>query len=209
VAKRLLRREHIVSASLVGAVVVVIGFASGLGARPGSGAEAAQLPGDNEQPAPTAPVTTTQTQPAQGGSRNQSGGGSRNGGGAGPVTTAPPATTGTHHTGQPTTPPVTTTPPPTGTTPPVQCDPGLVPAALDTLHRRARPPRARPGLYTCRAAGTAGGHPARPAHRHLPGTNDNTDGPNDHDRTVRTRRMTVEGAAMRQAAPATRTWQGG
>lgn len=132
-AKRLLRREHIVSASLVGAVVVVIGFASGLGSRPGSGAEAAQLPGDNEQPAPTAPVTTTQTQPAQGGSRNQSGSGSRNGGGAVPVTTAPPATTGTHHTGHPTTPPVTTTPPPTGTTPPVSCDPGLVPAALDTL----------------------------------------------------------------------------
>ena len=132
-AKRLLRREHIVAASLVGAVVVVIGFASGLGSRPGSGAEAAQLPGDNEQPATTAPVTTTQTQPPQGGSRNQSGSGSRNGGGAVPVTTAPPATTGTHHTGHPTTPPVTTTPPPTGTTPPVPCDPGLVPAALGTL----------------------------------------------------------------------------
>lgn len=132
-AKRLLRREHIVAASLVGAVVVVIGFASGLGSRPGSGAEAAQLPGDSEPPAATTPVTTAQTQPPQGGPRNSGSGPRGGGGGVVPVTTAPPATTGTHHTGHPTPPPTTTTPPPTSTTPPAPCDPGLVPAALDTL----------------------------------------------------------------------------
>jgi hypothetical protein len=132
VAKRLLRREHIVAASLVGAVVVVIGFASGLGSRPGSDAEAAQLPADTEQPAATTPAPTTQTQPRQGGTRNTSGG-SRNGGGAVPVPAVPPPTTGTHHTGHPAPPPTTTTPPPTSTPPPAPCDPGLVPAALDTL----------------------------------------------------------------------------
>jgi hypothetical protein len=135
VAKRLLRREHIVAASLVGSVVVVIGFASGLGTRPGTGASAAPAPGGEAgPPVATAPPQTTQTQPRQGGggSGGGGGGGSANypgGGGAVlPVTTMP--TVPPSH-GHPTTP---TTPPPTGTTPPpTTCDPGLVPVALDTL----------------------------------------------------------------------------
>jgi hypothetical protein len=132
VAKRLLRREHIVAASLVGSVVVVIGFASGLGTRPGTGASAAPAPGgEAEPPVATAPPQTTQTQPRQGGG-GSSGGGSANypgGGGAVlPVTTVP--TVPPSH-GHPTT---STTPPPTSTTPPpTTCDPGLVPVALDTL----------------------------------------------------------------------------
>lgn len=130
-AKRLLRREHIVAASLVGSVVVVIGFASGLGTRPGTGASAAPAPGDAaEPPVATAPPQTTQAQPRQSG--GSSGGGHSGGGGGGgavlPVTTVPTVTP-TH--GHPTTP--TTTTPPTGTTPPTTCDPGLVPAAVGTL----------------------------------------------------------------------------
>lgn len=130
-AKRLLRREHIVAASLVGSVVVVIGFASGLGTRPGTGASAAPAPGDAaEPPVATAPPQTTQAQPRQSGGGGTSGGHGGGGGGAVlPVTTVPTVTP-TH--GHPTT-PTTTTPPTTGTTPPATCDPGLVPAAVGTL----------------------------------------------------------------------------
>jgi len=133
VAKRLLRREHIVAASLVGSVVVVIGFASGLGTRPGTGANAAPAPGGDEHPVATAPAPTTQArQPTQ-----NTGGGTRyTGGGPGgaPVATAPVvAPTSTGHTAHPTTPPVTTTTPPGTTDPNAPCQPGLVPDALDTL----------------------------------------------------------------------------
>jgi len=133
VAKRLLRREHIVAASLVGSVVVVIGFASGLGTRPGTGASAAPAPGEGTAPpVATAPPQTTQTQPRQGGGGTNSGGGSGGGGGGAvlPVTTVPTVAP-TH--GHPTTAPTTTTPPTTGTTPPATCDPGLVLDALGTL----------------------------------------------------------------------------
>lgn len=133
-AKRLLRREHVVAASLVGAVVVVIGFASGLGSRPGTGASAAPepAPGGQEPPAATAPVTPAQAQPPQGGSPGYSGGGG--GGAAVPVTTMPAQPPGTGHTGHPTAPATTTTPPTTTTsTPGAPCEPGLVPTALDTL----------------------------------------------------------------------------
>jgi hypothetical protein len=135
VAKRLLRREHVVAASLVGAVVVVIGFASGLGSRPGTGASAAPAPGSNQEPpAATAPVTTAQTQPPQGGSPGYTGGGGGGGGGqAVPVTTLPALPPGTGHTGHPTAPPATTTPPATTLPPGMTCEPGLVPVALDTL----------------------------------------------------------------------------
>lgn len=131
-AKRLLRREHVVAASLVGAVVVVIGFASGLGSRPGTGASAAPAPGGTQEPpAATAPVTPAQTQPPQGGSPGYSGGGG--GGAAVPVTTRPAQPPGTGHTGHPTAPATTTTPPTTSTAPGTTCEPGLVPTALDTL----------------------------------------------------------------------------
>jgi hypothetical protein len=136
VAKRLLRREHIVAASLVGSVVVVIGFASGLGTRPGTGANAAPAPGGDEHPVATAPAPTTQAQPTQntGGGGTRYTGGSPGGGGGGiPVTTAPALPPGTDHTTHPTTPPATTTTPPGSTDPNAPCQPGLVPAALDTL----------------------------------------------------------------------------
>jgi hypothetical protein len=137
VAKRLLRREHIVAASLVGSVVVVVGFASGLGSRPGTGAEAAPAPGGGEDPVATAPpaTTTTPVRPTRAGTQptRSPGGG---GGGVIPVTTVPRLPPGTNHTAHPTapttTPPATTTPPGT-TTPPTPCQPGLVPAAVSTL----------------------------------------------------------------------------
>ncbi len=132
-AKRLLRREHIVAASLVGSVVVVVGFASGLGSRPGAGANAAPTPGGGDRPAVTAPAPTPAqpTQPAQ----PTRGGSTRNPGGvAVPVATATNRPPGTSHTGHPPSPPATTTPPPTSTTPPgTPCEPGLVPQAVDTL----------------------------------------------------------------------------
>jgi hypothetical protein len=164
VAKRLLRREHIVAASLVGSVVVVVGFASGLGSRPGTGASAAPAE-DQRQPAATAPVTTTQAQPPQGNSRGPSGGSPRpGGGGVAPVTTAPPTTTGTHHTGHPTPPPATT-PPPTSTTPPPACDPGLLPAAVETILDtvgRATAAIGLPGLGPSTVDPAAPGLPALP-----------------------------------------------
>lgn len=131
-AKRLLRREHIVAASLVGAVVVVVGFASGLGSRPGAGANAAPAPAPGQdQPA----VTTATTQPTRGGTTTRAGSSGGGGGVAVPVTTATNRPTGTNHTGHPPAPTTTTTPPPTtGTTPPgTPCEPGLVPEAVDTL----------------------------------------------------------------------------
>jgi len=125
-----LRREHIVAASLVGSVVVVIGFASGLGTRPGPDANAAPAHAgpEPEQPAATAPVTTTQT---PGGTHYPSGGG-----GPVPVATGPAVPPGTHYTGPQAPPPTsttvpTTTTPPTGTTP--SCEAGFVPEAVSTL----------------------------------------------------------------------------
>jgi hypothetical protein len=140
VAKRLLRREHIVAASLVGSVVVVVGFASGLGTRPGTspGADAAPAPG-GDTPVATAPPATTPPQPTRGG-------GSPPRAAVGnpvvvPVTPTPGLPPGTNHTAHPTTttkpptkPPTTTSPATTApTTPTTPCQPGLVPDALDTL----------------------------------------------------------------------------
>jgi hypothetical protein len=138
VAKRLLRREQIVAASLVGSVVVVVGFASGLGTRPGTGANAAPAPGGEENPVATAPPppTTTQTQPRRNSTQPPRTGGGSTGGGVIPVTTMPTLPPGTSHTGHPpapTTPPPTTTPPGTTPPPPTTCQPGLVPAAVTTL----------------------------------------------------------------------------
>jgi hypothetical protein len=138
VAKRLLRREHIVAASLVGSVVVVVGFASGLGTRPGTeaGGDAAREPG-GDTPVVTAPPVTTAPPPTRGDPTTIGG----RGPGVVPVTTAPAPPPGTNHTAHPTATPKpttkptmsTTSPPPATTTPPAPCQPGLVPEALDTL----------------------------------------------------------------------------
>ena len=116
------------AASLVGAVVVVIGFASGLGSRPGTESGAAPAPDDH--PPATAPVTTTQTQAPQ---AHSTGGGSSGGGGAVPVATEPQPPPGNDYTGHPMPPPPTTTTPPTTTPPTTPCQPGFVPTAVDTL----------------------------------------------------------------------------
>lgn len=55
-----LRRDHVIAASLAGAVVVVVGYASGIGLRPGGTADAATPPAvaDGGHPAtPEAPAT--------------------------------------------------------------------------------------------------------------------------------------------------------
>ena len=133
VAKMLLRREHVVAASLVGAVVVVVGFASGLGARP---VIAGQAPSDDDSAGavPSArPQQPQQDSPPQG-NPPRSGPPVRHtgsGGGANVPVTNPP---GTGHTGQPA-PPTTSAPPPAPTPPNPEnpCAPGLVPRSLDTL----------------------------------------------------------------------------
>ncbi|HEY2062667.1 MAG TPA: hypothetical protein VGH57_30145 [Amycolatopsis sp.] len=51
-----LRRDHVVAASLAAAVVVVVGYASGLGLRPGSVANAGSPPPTADGPAPSAPA---------------------------------------------------------------------------------------------------------------------------------------------------------
>ncbi|HEY4021025.1 MAG TPA: hypothetical protein VGM75_20215 [Pseudonocardiaceae bacterium] len=143
-AGTILRREHLVAACLVGTVVVVVGFASGLGlTKPAAtGAQATQNA--------TMPPMSQGTQPAG----PATDGGAGGGGGSGPVNyvgtpiglaAAPP---GVLVTGVPTTsdappttsetapPPTTTTmPPPTGT-PPATCEAGVLNALLsqaDTL----------------------------------------------------------------------------
>ncbi|WP_215547265.1 hypothetical protein [Amycolatopsis sp. CA-230715] len=51
-----LRRDHVIAASLAGAVVVVVGYASGIGLRPGTSAEATPpADGGQQQAAPAVP----------------------------------------------------------------------------------------------------------------------------------------------------------
>ncbi|MFJ9778776.1 hypothetical protein ACIRSS_04285 [Amycolatopsis sp. NPDC101161] len=55
-----LRRDHVIAASLAGAVVVVVGYASGIGLRPGGSADAATPPvvaDGGHQPVPETPGT--------------------------------------------------------------------------------------------------------------------------------------------------------
>jgi hypothetical protein len=58
-----LRRDHLIAASLTSAVVVVVGYASGLGLRPG-GAVAAQPPPAADVTQPATPTTPSGQQPA-------------------------------------------------------------------------------------------------------------------------------------------------
>jgi hypothetical protein len=58
-----LQREHVVAASLVGTVVVVLGFASGLGQVP-AGSESAAPPAAQKPPRETVPAKTTTPVPA-------------------------------------------------------------------------------------------------------------------------------------------------
>ncbi|MGW5720916.1 hypothetical protein ACWEVP_32410 [Amycolatopsis sp. NPDC003865] len=52
-----LRRDHVIAASLAGAVVVVVGYASGIGLRPGGAADAATPPAVADRGHPAAPET--------------------------------------------------------------------------------------------------------------------------------------------------------
>ncbi|MEV6828673.1 hypothetical protein [Amycolatopsis sp. NPDC051102] len=52
-----LRRDHVIAASLAGAVVVVVGYASGIGLRPGGAADAATPPVVADGGHPAAPET--------------------------------------------------------------------------------------------------------------------------------------------------------
>lgn len=133
--KRLLRREHVVAASLVGAVVVVVGYASGFGVRPTIDAGGAARNGGDvpeavrpQAPVPDPPPTSTvPAQPVANVIPN-------------PVVPRSPApTTEPAPPAQPQHPhPTVPAPPTTPTTPeqpppPPECAPGLVPVALDTL----------------------------------------------------------------------------
>ncbi|WP_130348394.1 hypothetical protein [Herbihabitans rhizosphaerae] len=142
---RILRREHIVAATLVGAVVVVLGFASGIGVRqsqasgtqppqqaapgntpgnepplPQAPPEAPpQIPLPGEQPLPVVPIALPpQTVPI-----------------VTPVPTVPPSvpepSPGPPHN-HPSPPPGSPTPPPPGPPPTPPCQPGWVPVWLDT-----------------------------------------------------------------------------
>lgn len=129
-SRRVFSREIVVAASLVGAVVVVVGYASGFGVRPIFGDQPAPGAGQAIATRPpatrtTAPVTTTppgQAAPANPAVPRQ----------VVPGTPLPRITTTTSttqpHPSQPTTPP-----PPTSPTSPPACQPGLVSGVLDTL----------------------------------------------------------------------------
>jgi hypothetical protein len=130
VSRRIFSREIVVAASLVGAVVVVVGYASGFGVRPIFGDRPAPGAGQaiaTRPPAPrtTAPVTTTtppgQPAPANPAVPRQVVPGT-------PLPRVTSTTSTTHpHPSQP------TTPPPPTTSPPPACQPGLVSGVLDTL----------------------------------------------------------------------------
>ena len=130
-----LRREHVVAACLVGTVVVVVGFASGLGLRAPTSAATEAAP----QPA-GAPRNPTVAQPPPGTAPiNYVGTPSGGGTGAppilGPLPDTPPVpTTSTFDT--PTTTPAVPPPPDKSTSPPQpspSCQPGLLSTVLDQV----------------------------------------------------------------------------
>src|SRR5256885_7931622 len=134
-SSRVFNREILVAASLVGSVVIVIGYASGFGVRPVFGAEA-QRPGGgpvvtNQPPVTTqAPVPTTTAAPPAAGNPVPRAVIPV----AGNTPAAPPVATQPAHPVEPTDPPATsTTPAVPGTPQPPPCQPRLLPAALDTL----------------------------------------------------------------------------
>ena len=140
-AGAILRREHLVAACLVGTVVVVVGFASGLGITnpAGVGPQA----GQNTAMPPMSPSTDPDSSGAGGGANGSGGGsggvnyvGTPGGLAVAPIGSSP----GIGDTVVPTSagsPPGTTTEPsPTGTpttttAPPATCEPGLLNALLD------------------------------------------------------------------------------
>jgi hypothetical protein len=125
-----LSREHLVAAGLVGTVVVVVGFASGLGLRqPSTDTAQAQQP---RHVTPTVPATTsvqTTSPPPMGG------GGGLSGGGPNPGIAVPQPVQMTSEPQfthpAPTTTSATTTTTPSPSLPP--CDPGLVRQLADTV----------------------------------------------------------------------------
>ncbi|HEY4458525.1 MAG TPA: hypothetical protein VGN81_29705 [Pseudonocardiaceae bacterium] len=172
----MVKREHVVAAGLVGTVVVVVGFASGLGIRqqPAAGATEAVPP-------VTAPSAGNDASPpaaagsAAGGSSGSGGGaGYYSSGGAGGVnyvgtpigggaTTASSPATDPPSTQPPTQPPTTpptsppTSPPTTGNPVP-GCQVGLVPAVLNTVtHAVVAVPVAGPALGTLGITDLGGG----------------------------------------------------
>ena len=138
-----LRRDHVIAASLAGAVVVIVGYASGLGLRPGTTAAAATppvadgrqyvmpatpdqqslpsgpLPSGTVPPLPAVPVDTGEAVAAQPSSPSIS---------DAQPTEAPPSIPATTST----TPPGTPAPPPPGTTVPA-CRPGVTQQVLDAV----------------------------------------------------------------------------
>lgn len=128
-----LKREHFVAAGLVGTVVVVVGFASGLGLRQPAPTTAQAQTRPAAPRVPPAAVQTTAPQPppvAPGG-----GGGGTSGGGAiplpQPIHVTPDPTTHSAHPMPPSTTTPTTTPPTSTSLPP--CDPGLVRNLTNTV----------------------------------------------------------------------------
>jgi hypothetical protein len=127
-----LRREHFVAAGLVGTVVVVVGFASGLGLRQPAPttAQAQTRPAAPRVPPPTVQTTAAQPPPVATG-----GGGISGGGGAiplpQPIHVTPDPTSHSAHPMPPSTTTPTTTPPTSTSVPP--CAPGLVRNLTDTV----------------------------------------------------------------------------
>jgi hypothetical protein len=125
------RREHLVAASLVGSVVVVLGFASGVGITPlgsGSGDSAAAPAPEHAHPTPSAvpPATTTEDTPEPGDTGST--GDLPVGDYRQPALTSPPGippstsdTSGTTSTGTPTRTTITLPIPP-----PQECAPNLI-----------------------------------------------------------------------------------
>jgi hypothetical protein len=123
-----LRREHVVAASLVGSVVVVLGFASGLGIHhTATGTVAAPAPGSAAPP-----TTDTSGEPAGGGYQPAGySGDSPQGDNPYVATTTAPVPVGTATTtAVPTT---TTSPGTTTTTSAPTCTPGVLPQVVDTV----------------------------------------------------------------------------
>lgn len=133
-----LRRDHVIAASLAGAVVVVVGYASGIGLRPGSAADAATPPpvADGGPPAPAT------TQPLPSGLPPSGVPAVPLPAGAPPAEPMPPMPPVPSTPGDvvvaptpapvPTTPPTTPPPPPPGTDVPA-CEPGAAQQVLDTV----------------------------------------------------------------------------
>lgn len=140
-----LRREHLIAACLTGAVVVIVGYASGLGLKPGVASTPSVVAGGNPPagpgtqqslPSDIPPVSTVPPIPPMAGMPNAVPVSSMPGD-VGGVTaqTQPPADSTSPGSTDPTTPtgpPVASTPPPPPPgTPLPQCQPGLVQPVLD------------------------------------------------------------------------------